>query len=78
MTHKTSILAAAIVLLPIGMTGGDAFCDSPGEAAGPACPRTVYCLEEIRAIVRALPSMDQPALEPLTISEPDDARPSPE
>ncbi len=61
MMHKLSILAAAIVLLPIGLSGGDAFCDSLAEPSTgtmnrPA--RTVYCLDEIDVPACAMPPLN--------------------
>ena len=84
MTYKTSILAAVIVLLPIGLSGGDAFCDSLAEpSAGtmnrPA--RTVYCLDEINVPACTLPplsTLDYPASgSEATTSDGSCVRPSP-
>ncbi len=70
MTHKTSILAAAIVLLPIALSGGDAFCDSlavPSARPMDRPARTVYCLDEIDMLGCDLPplnTLDRPASGP--------------
>lgn len=84
MMHKTSIFAAVIVLLPIGLSGGDAFCDSlteppTGTMDRPA--RTVYCLDEIDLLDCALPTLstlDWPASgSEATTSDGSCVRPSP-
>jgi hypothetical protein len=76
MIHKTSILAAVIVLLPIGLAGGDAFCDSPNlptwrPAQRPA--RAVYCVEELgslRADLPLLTTLEWPEHAPVTVKVP--------